>query len=99
MASLKEHLSSKMYANDVPWGTKKNPHSMIRTTKNMKYWKGSTLMFMDLSRHPPLPYTYFFISIADLSRKCWIFFMRKKDETFYKFIEFKALVEKKTTRR
>jgi len=37
---------------------------------------------------------YYVIFIDDFSRKCWIFFMRKKDETFSKFVEFKALVEK-----
>ena len=29
----------------------------------------------------------------------WIFFMWKKDETFSKFIEFKALVEKETNKK
>ena len=37
---------------------------------------------------------YFVIFIDDFSRKCWIFFMKKKDDTFSKFIEFKAQVEK-----
>ena len=37
---------------------------------------------------------YYAIFIDDFSRKCWIFFVLKKDETFSKFIEFKALVEK-----
>ena len=37
---------------------------------------------------------YYAIFINDFSRKCWIFFMRKKDEVFSKFVEFKALVEK-----
>ena len=30
-------------------------------------------------------YRYFFIFIDDFSWKCWIFFMRKKDDTFSKF--------------
>lgn len=42
---------------------------------------------------------YFVIFIDDFSRKCWIFFMRKKYETFSKFVEFKALVEKDTEKR
>ena len=29
-----------------------------------------------------------------ISRKCWIYFMQNKDQTFSKFCEFKALVEK-----
>lgn len=37
---------------------------------------------------------YFVIFIDNFSKKCWIFFMRKKDETFSKYVEFKALVEK-----
>ena len=41
---------------------------------------------------------YYVIFIDDFSRKCWIFFMRKKDSAFSKFVEFKALVEKETWR-
>ena len=37
---------------------------------------------------------YYVIFVDDYSRKCWIFFMKKKDQTFTKFCEFKALVEK-----
>ena len=37
---------------------------------------------------------YYVIFDDDYSRKCWIFFMQKKDQTFTKFCEFKALVEK-----
>ena len=42
-----------------------------------------------ISRHK-----YFVIFIDDFSQKCWMFLMRKKGETFCKFVEFKALVEK-----
>jgi len=35
---------------------------------------------------------YYVIFIDDFSRKCWILFMWKKDETFSKIVEFKALV-------
>ena len=42
---------------------------------------------------------YFVIFIDDFSRKCWILFMQKKDETFSKFVEFKALVEKETSKK
>ena len=34
------------------------------------------------------------IFVDDFSKKCWIFFMQKKDQTLSKFCEFKALVEK-----
>jgi len=37
---------------------------------------------------------YYVIFADDFSRKCWIFFMQKKSETYSKFCEFKALVEK-----
>eukprot|EP00253_Pinus_taeda_P007076 PITA_07076 len=37
---------------------------------------------------------YYVIFVDDFSRKCWIFFMQKKSETYSKFCEFKALVEK-----
>jgi hypothetical protein len=42
---------------------------------------------------------YYVIFVDDFSRKCWIFFMQKKDQTFAKFCEFKALVEKDTGRK
>ena len=37
---------------------------------------------------------YYVIFVDDFSRKCWIFFMQKKSETYSKFCEFKAVVEK-----
>ena len=37
---------------------------------------------------------YYVIFFDEFSRKCWILFMQKKDQTFSKFLEFKALVEK-----
>jgi hypothetical protein len=37
---------------------------------------------------------YYVIFFDEFSRKCWIFFMQKKDQTFSNFFEFKALVEK-----
>ena len=39
---------------------------------------------------------YYVIIIDDYSRNCWIYFMQKKDQTFTKFCEFKALVEKES---
>ena len=42
---------------------------------------------------------YFVIFIDDFSWKCCIFFMYKRDETFSKFIELKALVEKETGKK
>jgi transposase InsO family protein len=39
---------------------------------------------------------YYVIFVDDFSHKCWIFFMQKKDQTFSKFCEFKALVEKES---
>ena len=37
---------------------------------------------------------YYVIFVDEYSHRCWIFFMQKKSETFSKFCEFKALVEK-----
>jgi transposase InsO family protein len=39
---------------------------------------------------------YYVIFVDDFSRKCWIFFMQKKYQTFSKFCEFKSLVEKES---
>lgn len=36
---------------------------------------------------------YYVIFVDAFSWKCWIFFIEKKDQTFSKFVEFKALVE------
>jgi hypothetical protein len=37
---------------------------------------------------------YYVIFIDDFSRKSWIYFLKAKNETFSKFLEFKALIEK-----
>jgi len=42
---------------------------------------------------------YFVIFIDEFSWKCWNFFKQKKDETFSKFVESKALVEKETRKK
>ena len=41
-------------------------------------------------------YRFYVIFVDDYSRRCWIFFMQKKSETYSKFCEFKALVEKES---
>ena len=38
-------------------------------------------------------FLYYVIFIDDYSRKCWIYFIKAKSETFYKFKEFKVLIE------
>eukprot|EP00253_Pinus_taeda_P008179 PITA_08179 len=42
---------------------------------------------------------YYVIFVDDFSRKCWIFFMQKKSETYSKFCELKALVEKESGKK
>ena len=42
---------------------------------------------------------YYVIFFDDYSRKYWVFFMQKKDQTFTKFCEFKALVEKESGKK
>eukprot|EP00253_Pinus_taeda_P017428 PITA_17428 len=39
---------------------------------------------------------YYVIFIDDFSRRCWIYFMQKKDQTFLRFCKFKALAQKTT---
>jgi transposase InsO family protein len=41
-------------------------------------------------------YLYYAIFIDDYSRKCWIYFLKVKSDTFDKFKEYKAFIEKKT---
>ena len=38
-------------------------------------------------------YVYYVIFIDDYSRKCWIYFLKAKDEVLSKFKEFKAMIE------
>eukprot|EP00253_Pinus_taeda_P026700 PITA_26700 len=42
---------------------------------------------------------YYVIFVDDFSRKCWIFFMQKKSETYSKLCEFKALFEKESGKK
>jgi transposase InsO family protein len=39
---------------------------------------------------------YYAIFIDDFSRKSWIYFLKAKNETFSKFLEFKELIENQT---
>jgi transposase InsO family protein len=39
---------------------------------------------------------YYVIFIDDYSRKCWIYFLKDKSDTFDKFKEYKSFIEKKT---
>jgi transposase InsO family protein len=39
---------------------------------------------------------YYVILIDDYSRKCWIYFLKAKSDTFDKFKEYKAFIEKQT---
>jgi transposase InsO family protein len=40
--------------------------------------------------------SYYVIFIDDYSRKCWIYFLKAKSDTFDKFKEYKTFIEKKT---
>ena len=42
---------------------------------------------------------YYVSFIDDLSRKTWIYFLRKKSKVFDRFKEFKALVENQTEKQ
>jgi transposase InsO family protein len=39
---------------------------------------------------------YYVIFIDDYSRKCWIYFLKAKSDTFDKFKEYKSFIEKQT---
>ena len=41
-------------------------------------------------------YAYYVSFIDDFSKKTWIYFMKKKDEVFSKFKEFKSLIKNHT---
>ena len=58
------------------------------------------MISVDPCRQPPFLGTNIYIFfIDDFSRKCWIFIMQKKDETFSKFVELKALVKKESNKK
>ena len=44
-------------------------------------------------------HNYYVIFFDEFSHKCSILFMKKKDQTFFEFYEFKALVEKESGRQ
>jgi len=44
-------------------------------------------------------YVYYVTFIDDFSRKCWIYFLKAKDEVLSKFKEFKALTENHSEKR
>ena len=44
-------------------------------------------------------YVYYVSFIDDFYRREWIYFMKKKDEVFNKFKEFKALIENHTEKK
>jgi transposase InsO family protein len=41
-------------------------------------------------------FLYYVNFIDDYSRKCWIYFLKAKSDTFDKFKEYKSFIEKKT---
>ena len=44
-------------------------------------------------------YVYYVSFLDDFSMKTWIYFMKKKDELFSKFKEFRALIENHTEKK
>ena len=68
------------------------PHSIKRTKEILE------LIHSDICGPMSSPslsgYLYYAFFIDDFSCKTWIYFMKQKSETFNKFQEFKALVEK-----
>lgn len=42
---------------------------------------------------------HFISLIDDYSRKCWVYFLKSKDEVFTKFKEWKSLIENKTSKK
>jgi hypothetical protein len=49
-----------------------------------------------MSSPSPSGCLYYFIFIDHYSRKCWIYFIKVKSDTFDKFKEYKAFIEKQT---
>ena len=70
------------------------PSSVTKTSDVLQ------LIHSDLSGMLPVTslrrYLYYFIFVDDFSHKTWIYFLKKKDEVFKWFCDFKALVENQT---
>ena len=70
------------------------PHSSSKSEKILELFHSDICGPMS---SPSLnDFMYYVIFIDDLSRKCWIYFLKLKGESFSKFKEFKALVENQT---
>ena len=68
---------------------------MIETVELKQSWSEFTNVCGPFSTASTTKQRYYVI-FDDFSRKCWIYFMQKKDQTFSNFCEFKALVEKES---
>jgi len=94
--ALKQHdtckgctLAKYTKVNFHDWDTK--AHAVLERIHFDVYGHFSTT---STSRHK-----YFVTLIDYFSRKCWIFFIQKKDETLSMFLEFKALVDKEVGKK
>jgi hypothetical protein len=79
-------------------------HNRVRFPSGATREKGVLeLIHIDVFGSVPIPsivkYVYYVSFIDDFSRNTWIYFLRNKSEVFYKFKEFKALVENQTEKK
>ena len=85
----------KEYAKDVRKERTQRRHFQVAKARQKESWKSSTPM----SSSSLSGYVYYVSFIDDFSRKTWIYFMKKKDEVFSKFKEFKAFIENHTEKK
>ena len=78
----------------------------VKSTFHEKYYHASVILervhidvCVPFSVASTTKHKFYVIFFDEFSHKCFIFFMQKKDQTFSKFCEFKALVEKESRKQ
>ena len=86
-------------AKDVQKERTQRRHFQVARAKQKESWKSSTSMYAlcsPMSSSSLSGYVYYVSFVDDFSRNTWTYFMKKKDEVFNKFKEFKALIKNHT---
>ena len=82
-------------AKDVQRERTQRRHFQGARARQKESWK----LFTTMSSSSLSGYVYYVYFIDDFSRKTWIYFLKRNDEIFSKFKEFKALIENHTEKK
>ena len=91
---FQKYKQNMEYARDVRKERTQRKHFQVVRVRKKESW---IIIHSDvcgpMSSSSLTGYVYYVSFIEDFSRKTWIYFMKNKDEVFFKFKEFKALIE------